>query len=189
MIAEEPELCEFSLNGLKFSNKSEGYYFSKAFRVIPLPDAIRKGENTIEITRFTEPAIAKNSNTLSHLFELFRSPVGVDLERIHLVGNFYVDALPEASLDGLSRYSKRFCLTESRKTQGFSDMTLHGYPFYIGEFVYSRNLILYKKQLKARDIRLCIGIFNACTADVCINNQRIGSLNNEIQSKSMLTIR
>lgn len=174
LVMEEPECCTVTLNGTPVERADAGYYFAQSFRVLPLPDAIRAGENVIEVTRHTKPQVQERiCDDMKHLFELFRAPVGVDLERIHVLGDFAVDTVPMPTRGGLTRVARRFRLTAPRPAQP-GNLTTHGYPFYIGAVRYETTVDLHAP---TPDAVLVLHDFHGCTAQVAVNGTAVGTIN------------
>ena len=173
LALEEPEKCKLTLNGKEIDMTDCGYYFAKSFRLIKLPK-VAVGENVIILERDTKPQVQeKICDDMKHLFELFRAPVGVDLERMHIIGDFSVGTVSLPAQNGLDRISKSFRLMKPKKSeQGVADLTVSGYPFYIGSAVYSTRVDLPDKGeyiLRLKD-------FSGCGAAVSINKHRVGSI-------------
>lgn len=181
LIVEDIDECKITLNGVAVNMTSEGCYYSTAFHVIKLPDAVRVGENVIELSRYTKPQVAlKPSDNMTHLFELFRAPIGVDLERVHLLGDFSVDAIPEySSAAGLVRLGKKFFITPKKDVGAASDITSHGYPFYPGALEYTATVTVSEQMLNADKILFKIGEFSGCTSAVFVNSRRTGYIEKE----------
>ncbi len=181
LILEDVQDCRITVNGIKITPKVTDCYFSKAFHVIELPDCIHPGVNTVEITRYTKPQVSrKPSDDMKHLFELFRAPVGVDLERIHLLGDFSVRTTSEPSdIAGILRFGKDFALMPRKALASVSDITSCGYPFYPDAIEYTAKIKATKAMLASEKILFQIGEFNGCTASVSINGKPIGIINRE----------
>ena len=176
LILEDVNECKVKLNGVDAEMDLEDTYYSTAFSVIKLPDAVKVGENVVELSRYTKPQIAlAPTDDMKHLFELFRSPVGVDLERIHLLGDFMVEAIPEySSASGLVRLGKQFFVTTKKDIEPTSDVTSNGYPFYPGVIEYTVKFKVTDEMLKAEHILFKIGSFNGCTSTILLNGERLG---------------
>ncbi len=174
LAMEEPECCTVTLNGVPVPMDDAGYYFAQAFRLIPLPDAVCAGENIIEVTRSTKPQVQERiCDDMKHLFELFRAPVGVDLERIYVIGDFAVDGVPMPTRGGLTRLGRRFRLTAPRPARA-GNLTAHGYPFFIGTMRYDTTAVL---DADAPGAVLRLRDFHGCTAQVTVNGALVGSIN------------
>jgi hypothetical protein len=113
------------------------------------------------------------------LFELFRDPVGVDLERVHLLGDFSVEGYPEISHGGLSRYAPRFMMTERKPLPAVSDLTAYGLPFYTGSVIYRTTVKVTEDMLKANDVCLAVRKYNAATANLTVNGKKVGSIDRD----------
>ena len=187
LVLEDPEECKVTLNGKQVKLDSQGYYYSKSFQVVVLPDAVCPGENVIELTRYTKPQIAAPfTDDMKHLFELFRAPVGVDLERIYILGDFCVEAVPEYPTGaGIVRYGKHFYMTERKSIPAVADVTSHGYPFYPGCVDYTIKLNVTEDILDAKDAILKIGIYNGCSATVLVNDKKAGCIDREPYALSL----
>ena len=181
LLIEDPEECNVSFNGVPVDMTDRGFYYSKAFRKISLPDVTRCGENAIDISRYTTPQVnAKINDDMKHLFELFRAPKGTDLERIHILGNFCVEALPEYPTGGgIVRYAKHFFMTEKKPIANASDITSHGYPFYPGVVKYNTSVAICENMADAEDVLFVIGVYNGCTATVYVNGKKAGYIDRE----------
>lgn len=187
LVLEDPEECKVTLNGKPVKLESQGYYYAKSFHVVGLPDNVCPGENIIELTRYTKPQIAAPfTDDMKHLFELFQAPVGVDLERIHILGEFLVEAIPEyAAGAGIVRYGKHFYMTEKKSIPAVADVTAHGYPFYPGCVDYTIKLNVTEDMLEAEDVILKIGIYNGCSATVLVNDKKVGCIDREPYTRSL----
>lgn len=181
LVLEDPEECSVTLNGVEADLTDQGYYYSKSFRIAKLPDAVRAGENIIELTRYTKPQIAAPiTDDMKHLFELFRAPVGVDLERIHVLGDFCVEAVPEYPTGaGIVRFAKHFFMTRRKAVPAVADVVSHGYPFYPGIVSYTAKVDVTEEMLGAADVLLKIGVYNGCTATVLVNGDAAGFIDRE----------
>ncbi len=181
LVVEDTDECKITLNGVAVDMTAEEYYYSTAFNVITLSDAVKVGKNVIELSRYTKPQVAlKPSDNMTHLFELFRAPIGVDLERIHLLGDFLVDAIPEySSVAGVVRLCKKFFITPQKKIQPTADITSHGYPFYPGAVEYTATVEITEQMLSADKIALKFGEFNGCSSKVFVNGKPVGHIDRE----------
>ena len=175
LVCEEPELCRITLNGVPVDNKSVGYYYERGFEILTLPDVIKEGENIIEITRHNDAVKTAAMHEVAHLFELFRAPKGTDLERIHLLGDFDVKGYAEMGVSAHTRINKRTVLTKRKPIAPTSDITRHGYPFWVGSMTYSYKLCADADLLK-KNVTLKIGRYGVCTANVEVNGKKIGSI-------------
>ena len=182
LIVEDSAECEITLNGVKVDCEVIGHYSSTAaFEIVRLPDAVKIGKNRIEVTRYTAPPLAtRPSDDMKHLFELFRMPEGVDLERIHLLGDFRVDAIPEYTrASGLDRLAREFMITSKDRGGDGEDVTAKGYPFYPGPIEYSFRFNLDVDPAEYDRAVLKIGRYNGCSATVGIGGETIGYIDRE----------
>lgn len=181
LVLEDSAECEVTLNGVKVDTEVIGHYYTPAFEIIKLPDAVLRGKNYIEVKRYTEPPLATNpSDDMKHLFELFRMPEGVDLERIHLLGNFRVDTVAEYSqAAGLVRVARNFRLAEPSAIRDSEDLTSCGYPFYPGAVRYKIRFDIDESIADLEAAALRIGRYNGFTASVTVNGEPAGSIDRE----------
>lgn len=182
LVLEDADESAVTYNGTAVKVEPKGTYYSKAFSVIDLPDLAKTGENVIEISRYTKPQVAlPPSDDMKHLFELFRAPVGVDLERVHLLGDFLVEGAAEyPTTAGVIRFGKQFFMTPSRgEPAPDTDIASSGYPFYPGAVEYTASLCLDGMNLADKQATLRIGTFNGCTSAVYLNGERIGCIDRE----------
>ena len=182
LVLEDADESAVTYNGTAVKVEPKGTYYSKAFSVIDLPDLAKTGENVIEISRYTKPQVAlPPSDDMKHLFELFRAPVGVDLERVHLLGDFLVEGAAEyPTTAGVIRFGKQFFMTPSRgEPLPDTDIASSGYPFYPGAVEYTAKLSLDGMSLAHKQATLRIGTFNGCTSAVYLNGERIGCIDRE----------
>ena len=181
LVLEDAEEYSIRFNGKEISNESKEFYYSSAFKLVDLPDLTLIGENVIEITRYTKPQKAlEPSDDMKHLFELFRAPVGVDMERIHLVGDFLVDTIPEYSATaGAVRLGKQFFIKEQKAITPATDVTSCGYPFYPGALEYTIKFKLTEKEMSCERILFKIGNYSGCTSAVYLNGEKAGFIDKD----------
>ena len=187
LVIEDLEMCTVCVNGKEVKLTDEGYYYSKAYRIVRLPDYVKPGENIIEVEKFYAPQkSAPIRDDMKHLFELFRAPRGIDLERIHILGDFVVETLPERAIGaGMVKYADRMFMSQKKELAGVSDITSHGYPFYPGVISYTTIIEADNNIIEARDVVLKIGVYNGCSASVLVNGEKIGSIDREPYSLSL----
>ncbi|MBR7112132.1 MAG: hypothetical protein IKC75_04335 [Clostridia bacterium] len=182
LVLEDAEECRVSYNGTPVDTKTEASYYSPAFRVVELPDVAKTGENVIEISRYTKPQIAlPPSDDMKHLFELFRAPVGVDLERVHLLGDFLVEGACEyPTTAGIIRFGKQFFMApRTGEPTPSADIASRGYLFYPGAVEYTAGLSLDENMLQGKNVTLHVGTFNGCTSAVFLNGERVGYIDRD----------
>ena len=181
LVMEDIADFKATLNGESFELKDTGKYYSEAFRTVNLPDNIKCGENILELTVHYTPSLrAAEADIITRLSELFKSPVGMCLERVHIVGDFDVDTTKEHPTGaGLVRYGKYFFMTEKKKLLPYTDVTSHGYPFYPGKLLYKGNVNVTEEMLNASDILIKIGVFSGCSAKIMVNGVKAGFADRE----------
>ena len=172
LVIEEPEQCKITLNSIPVDITRKGFYFDHCFAVLDLPNAICTGKNILEITRDYTPFM----EVKEHLLKLFRAPSGVEVESIHLLGNFLVDAISEFTLCGTHRFNRNFILrkmTEYVSTK--RDVTTHGFPFYAGEMRLTRTFHI-EEIPQGKQCRFVLEDMHACVGEVYINGKYTGTL-------------
>ena len=182
LIAEDTGECDINLNGVPVEKEIIGHYSkTAAFEILRLPDAVRVGKNYLELTRYTEPPLATNpSDDMKHLFELFRMPKGVDLERVHLCGDFLVDAIPEYSqAAGCDRFAKGFMITGKAPRGTGEDVTASGYPFTPEPIEYAIKIDAPQDMSPYKRAVLKIGRYSGCSATVRIGERTVGFIDRE----------
>ncbi len=173
VILEEAEKYRVRFNGVPVDCAQEqGYFYDKSFRIYSLPDVCRKGENLLQITGHYEG----QRPSANHLMELFKTRNGVDLEMPVLLGDFTVDALPQHTLTGNLRYSRRFRLSPPRAVRVGCDATGVGYPFYVGEMKLRCKVELTEADLAHREICFSLAALRGCAAQVYVNGIDCGQL-------------
>ena len=172
LAIEEPGECVVKLNGAECDMTDRGYYFSESFRLIDLP-GVKAGENVIEVSRNTKPQVQERiCDDMKHLFELFRAPVGVDLERIHIIGDFSVDTVSLPTRGGMCRISRSLRIADRKPPIG-RNVTLEGYPFYIGSLLYESTVNVPRGLFAT----LRLAGMRGCTSEVIVNGERAGAIN------------
>ena len=192
LVLEDAEECTVSYNGTAVEINFTEHYYSTAFRVVKLPNVGKKGENVIEISRYTKPQVAlAPSDDMKHLFELFRAPVGVDMERVHLLGDFLVEGVAEyPTTAGVIRFGKHFFMVPREgEPAPDADIASNGYPFYPGAVEYTTTLCLDGDTLAGKCATLRVGTFNGCTSSVYLNGEHIGNISREPHTLALPTER
>ena len=117
---------------------------------------------------------------MKHLFELFRMPEGIDLERVHLLGDFSVDTVPEPTLAaGTVRLANSFMIKPPQSLGKGADLTSSGYPFYPAPVEYRISFNVSADMLNCKRILLRIGHYHGCSATVSLKEKRLGFIDRE----------
>ena len=171
LALEDANLRDISFNGVKVEKyDGKSYYMSRDFHVVDLPDVCVKGENYIEVAMDYAP-LAKFKSSITSLFE---SLGGVELEQMYLLGDFAVSSKTEYTRNGLSRFSRNFTLTESKKTAS-ENLLVSGLPFYAGT-VELRKVINISDADAEKKAVLNVGEFHGCVAEVYANGNNCGDI-------------
>lgn len=171
LALEDAEQHEIFLNGERAENIPEGYYFSRSFETVKLPDSCRVGENELLLKREFLP-LSKYKSAITSLFEHQK---GCELESAYLLGDFAVIGQPEPTFSGCLRYDRRFILGDEYKAVG-SELTSAGYPFYTGSFELTTNFNMTADELAKPEVVLRTSFINAAIADVAVNGKSAGKL-------------
>jgi hypothetical protein len=118
LVLEKAGLWKLTVNDMLISTDVEEWYWDKQFGKIDMSDAVKIGENTIE---------------LSCQFDL-----DVPVEDLYLVGNFGVKKLSDT----------KYVLTDEPRSLRNGDWVKQGYPFYAGTMRYKTSFYLEKKPSK-----------------------------------------
>jgi len=169
LVMETPENKEIVVNGQRAKYREEGFYIDRSFKVIPIGGYVKKGINTISITMNFEPVKALKNR----LFSLFTTPKGTELENIYLIGDFGVYGIVEPTDTDCVRLNRSFALDEEKKEVG-SELTVEGYPFYTGDIVLRKKVLL--NTLPGQRASLNMDVFNGCVAKLKVNQTDAGVL-------------
>ena len=149
LICETPEIFTFALNGKEFKANAQGKLFDHAFRVIPLPDNLKCGENIISLKcRYTQSAEVYAALPKAEKFETEYNKLTFDteIECIYLAGDFQV--AHDGGIEKLDRGADRYCgkfslgapLIDSELD--VSDLVKSGMTFFAGSAVISKQIEL-----------------------------------------------
>jgi hypothetical protein len=115
LVLEKAELWKLSVNGTLISTDTEDWHWDKQFGKIDISDAVKIGENTIELT--------------------CQFGLDVPVEDLYLVGNFGVKELSDT----------KYVVTDEPSLLRNGDWVKQGYPFYAGTMRYKALFHLEKK--------------------------------------------
>ncbi len=147
LVVETPEIFRISVNGHEVSNESSDYFWDRAFRRVPIADAVRSGSNHVVLeTRFRQPAEVYDKIERAKEFESEKNNLsyGMEIEAVYLAGDFGVSAQGEAEAlprDAV-RYSGPFTITGPAATASNADVLPAGLPFYPGAVRLERRFTL-----------------------------------------------
>ena len=134
-------------------------------------------KNTLEIKSNFVP-VSKATSSINSLFE---TQLGCELEPMYLLGNFYVNTTPKASHNGCITCENLFTLSAMPETvYSDSELTLNGFPFYMGKMTMTKTFELSESQLASiisPFAKLKIGVINAAVCEVRLNGKVLGDLN------------
>ncbi len=182
LAIEDTAISQLWFNGVKTDLTPQGYYVSRAFEIIDLPNNCLAGENEI--------IIKKDFKTANKMGGLESNQERVDLEAIYILGDFGVFSREEPQNNGTHRFSRFFTL-DSEKTTAGKDITQIGYPFYVGAVSFTKTLNISEEELKNDKIMFTYEEFNGCTAEVIVNGESQGFIYwapYEIDIKSALKV-
>ena len=179
LVAEQPNLYRFSVNGKEINFEGAEYYRDHAFRVQDISGTLKEGHNEILM------AVDYVSPEPSSLNAIKR--YGTEIESIYLIGDFAVAATPSAQPSGISQkyrdrtlvekpvyHMSRFEITKEN-TSFDNDLALQGYPFYAGKFVLS-NSFKVEKVLPSKKYFLSFPSFEAIVLKVKVNEKELAPL-------------
>ncbi len=170
LAIEDASQHRITLNGVEASSEPTGYFRSRDFETVALPDVCRIGENELVVTRYFEP-LQKFRSAITSLFENLS---GCELENMYLLGDFAVRSRTEFTRTSSERFAGDFVLTRAPKTVG-RDLPLAGYPFFAGTVKLSKKVKLTKEQAGS-PATFYIGEFHGCVAEVTVNGERCEDL-------------
>ncbi len=172
LALEDAGAQKITVDGKEISNEKTGYYWETAFEKVFVGD-IGKGKHTIELCREFYP-LTKVTNNLTQLFE---TRYGVELEPVYLLGKFIVKGNKNVSLVGGSVYEPGFKLYNmSEKILTFGELTVEGFPFYVGEMILSKNVNV-GDNTDLSSALLKLDIMNSGCAEVFVNGINVGDIN------------
>jgi hypothetical protein len=179
LVAEQPELYQFSVNGEKIDFAGAEYYRDHTFRVQDVSGALKEGSNEILLSvDYTSPQPA-SLNAIERY--------GTEIESIYLIGDFGVAATASARpFAGSQKYHDKTLVEKpvyfmsgfeiTREAASFdSDLVLQGYPFYAGTFALSKSFKI-EKVLNSKRYFLSFPSFEAIGLKVKVNGKELPPL-------------
>ena len=182
LALEDLDITEAWFNGAKVDLAYKGYYFSRAFEIVDLPQKSIVGENEI--------ILKKQFRTASKMEGLESNQQRVDLESIYLLGDFGVYSRQEPVNNGTNRFSRSFVLDAEQK-EVYKDITTVGYPFYTGAMSFTKEITVTEDELNGDKVLFTYEEFNGCTLEVIVNGKSLGFIYwapYEIDIKSALKV-
>ena len=143
LVTETPEIFEISVNGIPVSNSDVGCFRDTSFRMIPIRDALRVGENEITL----QSTVSQSEKCYKHIdnswtCETMRNCLVYDteIEQIYIAGNFGVRLAdePQELLRDAYRVKKTPIITSSPTEVDIAHLDLSGYPEFSGSLTLSR---------------------------------------------------
>ncbi len=147
LVTETPEIFEISVNGIPVSNSDVGYFRDTSFRMIPIRDALRVGENEIAL----RSTVSQSEKCYKHIdnswtCETMRNCLVYDMEieQIYIAGNFGVRLAdePEELPRDAYRVKKTPIITSASTEVDIARLDLSGYPEFSGSLTLSRRFEL-----------------------------------------------
>jgi hypothetical protein len=179
LVAEQPHLYQFSVNGEEIRFEGAEYYCDHAFRVQDISGTLKEGRNEILLSvDYMSPQPA-SLNAIERY--------GTEIESIYLIGDFAVSAVvsdqpfPESQkyhdktlVEKPVYLMTRFEIT--REATSFDDdLVLHGYPFYAGKFAFSKSFKI-EQVLNTKRYVLSFPSFEAIALNVKVNGKELSPL-------------
>lgn len=150
LLVETPWIFEMSLNGTSFSNKDTGYKFDSAFRTVPLPAALRLGENILSLKlRYHQEQALYDKLEAARMFETEYNTLTfeTELESVYLLGRFGVrhhgdcERLPREAVRCNGTFA--LCAPAIGNTVEATDVLLTAHlPFFAGSATFEAHLEL-----------------------------------------------
>jgi hypothetical protein len=179
LVAEQPELYQFSVNGEKIDFEGAEYYRDHAFRVQDISGTLKEGRNEILLSVDYTPPQPASLNAIERY--------GTEIESIYLIGDFGVTATVSARpFAGSQKYHDKTLVEKpvyfisgfeiTREAASFdSDLVLQGYPFYAGTFALSKSFKI-EKVLNSKRYFLSFPSFEAIGLKVKVNGKELPPL-------------
>ena len=150
LVVETPQLFTMALNGVPFPNTDTGYKFDSAFRTVPLPPALRVGENVLSLSlRYHQEAALYGKLEAARQFETEYNMLTFDteLESVYLMGRFGVrhtgetEELPREAMRCNGSFA--LCAPALGRTVDAGDLLLSaGLPFFAGSATLEAHVTL-----------------------------------------------
>jgi len=138
LLLERPQLYRLRVNGKPVANRERGWWCDIAFRKVKISEALKKGENVVELS--TRIPAAREAKFLSYGGAGggagARTPKGLEVESCYLIGEFDVSKVKAAS----DVSPARFALRPPARSVKVGDLGPQGMPFYRGAVIYSREI-------------------------------------------------
>ena len=147
LVTETPERFEIAVNGIAVSNGDVGCLRDTSFRLIPITDAVKLGENEI----YLKSTVAQSEKCYDQIekgwtCEMMRNCLAFDMEieQIYIAGSFgarLADEPTELERDAY-RTGKTPVITTAPSEVDIARLDLLGYPEFSGSLTLSRTFNL-----------------------------------------------
>ena len=147
LVTETPERFEISVNGIPVSNSDVACFRDTSFRMIPIRDALRVGENEI----YLKSTVGQSEKCYDHIdnawtCETMRNCLAFEeeIEQIYIAGNFgarLADTPTELDRDAY-RIGKTPVITAMPETVDIARLDLSGYPEFAGKITLTKHFNL-----------------------------------------------
>ena len=147
LVTETPERFEIAVNGITMSNADIGYLRDTSFRLIPITEAVKLGENEI----YLKSTVVQSEKCYDQIekgwtCEMMRNCLAFDMEieQIYIAGEFGVRLADEpAELDrDAYRVKKTPVITSAPTEVDIAHLDFSGYPEFSGSLTLSRTFNL-----------------------------------------------
>ncbi len=143
LVTETPEMFEIKINGKPLTKKDVGFFRDTSFRMLPIKEHIRLGENEI----YMKAVVSQSEACYNHIdnswaCETMRNCLAFDkeIEQIYVVGDFGVrlDDEPKELARDAYRIKKQPVITKKPHSVDIAHLDFSGYPTFVGELVLER---------------------------------------------------
>lgn len=159
LVVENPEWFEIILNGQVLNEAEPDYYWDWSFKKLKVTDLVQNEDNYLDLSgtlRLDQEFVIG----YEWYGESFRFPA--PFEACYVIGNFAV----ERDGDG-------FVIVSEPELVRSGNLTQRGYPFYVGHFVLSQEVVVPEGWSKAfLELEGC----KAVVADISVNGDGVGNL-------------
>ena len=144
LVTETPELFYIEVNGIPLNKIDVGYFRDTSFRMLPIIDFLKLGDNEI----YLKATVKQSDACYNHIDNSWTCGTmrncltfDVEIEQIYIVGNFGVrlgDALAELDRDAY-RVKKQPIVTAKPNTVNINKLDTSGYPMFAGKLTLEKT--------------------------------------------------